>query len=170
MSLILQLLRFCIVGGLNTFVDILIFNVLIWKFPTHDGILLIFYNSLAYMIGAINSFCWNKLWTFKHHSRVTMNQLVRFALVTGLGIICNDAFLWLATTILTSLSLNSFLWTNVAKICAIAGSVAVSYLGMRFSVFTKNHEQTIAPPPSNPQLSPASHSLSVMLPAYNEEA
>jgi len=169
-SFFLQLLRFCIVGGINTFIDILIFNLLVWRFPTHDSMLLVFYNSLAYTIGAINSFCWNKLWTFKHHSRVTANQLVRFALVTSLGIICNDAFLWLATTILTSLSLNSFLWTNVAKIIAIAGSVAVSYLGMRFSVFTKKDKETIAPPPSNPRLSTVPHSLSVILPAYDEEA
>ena len=170
MSPLLQLLRFCIVGGLNTFVDVLVFNLLILGLPTQDNGLLVIYNSLAYLVGAVNSFCWNKLWTFQQRSSVTNGQLARFALVTSLGILCNDAFLWLATTLLTSFSLTSFLWVNVAKVCAIAGSVAVSYLGMRFSVFPKTYEVEISLPPSNPHLFISPRSLSVILPAYNEEA
>jgi len=169
-GLLVQLLRFCIVGGLNTFVDVLAFNLLVWGLPTHDSGLLVVYNSLAYLIGAVNSFCWNKVWTFKQRSSATNDQLTRFALVTSLGIICNDAFLWLATTILNSLSLNGFLWVNVAKISAIAGSVAVSYIGMRFSVFTKNEQDETLLPPSNRPLLMTPGSLSVVLPAYNEEA
>src|SRR5215471_2967956 len=128
----MQFLRFCIVGGLNTGVDLLAFNILIWMFPTQDSGLLVIFNSLAYSIGAINSFCWNKIWTFRQHSEASSDQFVRFALVTSLGIICNDAFLWLATSIFMSLSLTSIFWVNVAKVLAIAGSVTVSYIGMRF--------------------------------------
>lgn len=166
----MQLLRFCIVGGLNTFVDVLVFNLLVLGLPTQDSGLLVVYNSLAYLLGAVNSFCWNKLWTFKQRSSTTNEQLARFAFVTSLGILCNDAFLWLATTILTSLSLTSFLWVNVAKVSAIAGSVTISYVGMRFSVFTKHEEIESSLPPSNPRLLTHPRSLSVILPAYNEEA
>ncbi|MBV9259420.1 MAG: glycosyltransferase [Ktedonobacteraceae bacterium] len=169
-SVFLQILRFSIVGGLNTFIDILAFNLLVWGLPTQDPGLLIIYNSLAYLIGAVNSFCWNKLWTFKHRSKTTRAQIARFALVTTLGIICNDAFLWIATTLLTSLSLKSFLWTNVAKVSAIAGSVSVSYIGMRFSVFKKKDEEIIIAPSAPPRLFMVPRSLSVILPAYNEEA
>lgn len=168
--IVVQFLRFCAVGGMNTFVDVFAFNLLLWAFPTQDSGLLVIYNSLAYLIGAVNSFCWNKLWTFGQHSETTNNQIVRFALVTSLGIICNDAFLWLATTILTSLSLTSIVWVNVAKVCAIAGSVSVSYVGMRFGVFTKKEEVDMSLPPSKPWLITTPRSLSVILPAYNEEA
>ena len=164
-----QFLRFCIVGGLNTGVDLLAFNVLIWMFPTQDSGLLVLFNSLAYLIGAVNSFCWNKLWTFRQRSETSRDQIVRFALVTSLGIICNDAFLWLATTVFASLSLTSILWVNVAKVLAIAGSVTVSYIGMRFGVFTKNEEVDMSLPPSKPRLITVPRSLSVILPAYNEE-
>jgi len=168
--IVVQFLRFCAVGGLNTFVDVFAFNLLVWAFPTRDSGLLVIYNSLAYLIGAVNSFCWNKLWTFGQHSVTSNDQIVRFALVTSLGIICNDAFLWLATTILASLSLTSILWLNVAKVCAIAGSVSVSYVGMRFGVFTKKEEIDMSLPPSKPRLITTPRSLSVILPAYNEEA
>jgi putative flippase GtrA len=170
LSLFLQFLRFCLVGGLNTFVDVLVFNLIVWSFPTQDSGLLVVYNSVAYAIGALNSFCWNKLWTFRQRSSASGDQVTRFMLVTSLGIICNDAFLWLATNILTSLSLSSFIWINVAKISAIAGSVAVSYIGMRFSVFTKSEVDDMQYPPSNPPFVIVPGSLSVILPAYNEEA
>jgi len=168
--IVLQILRFCVVGGLNTFVDVLAFNLLIWMFPIQDSGLLVIFNSLAYLIGAVNSFFWNKLWTFRQRSEATNNQIARFALVTSLGIICNDAFLWLATTIFTPLSLTSILWVNVAKVCAIAGSVTVSYVGMRFGVFTKKEVIDVSLPPLKPQLITTPRSLSVILPAYNEEA
>lgn len=170
MGIFSQLLRFCIVGGLNTFVDVLVFNLLVWGLPTQDSGLLVIYNSLAYLVGAVNSFCWNKLWTFKQRSSATNDQVARFIFVTSMGIICNDAFLWLATTILTSFSLNSFLWVNIAKFSAIAGSVTISYVGMRFSVFNKNEEIEMSLPPSNPLLFTNPRSLTVILPAYNEEA
>lgn len=168
-SVVFQIMRFFVVGGLNTFVDLLVFNLLVWGLPTQDNGLLIVYNSFAYLIGAVNSFLWNKLWTFRQRSSATNDQVARFAVVTSLGIICNDVFLWLATTILNSLSLSSFLWINVAKISAIAGSVAVSYVGMRFSVFTKKELPDLNLPPSNPQVLHPVRSLSVILPAYNEE-
>lgn len=170
LGLLWQFMRFCVVGGLNTFVDLLIFNLLVWGLPTQDSGLLVVYNSAAYAIGALNSFCWNKLWTFRQRSSATSDQATRFVLITSLGIICNDAFLWLATTVLTSLSLTSFVWINIAKMSAIAGSVAVSYVGMRFSVFTKSELDEVQYPPSNPPFVTVPGSLSVILPAYNEEA
>ncbi len=169
-SIVVQFLRFCVVGSLNTLVDVLAFNLLIWMFPTQDSGLLVIFNSLAYLIGAVNSFCWNKIWTFRQRSEASNVQIIRFALVTSLGIICNDAFLWLATTIFMSLSLTSILWLNVAKVCAIAGSVTVSYIGMRFGVFTKKEEVDMSLPPLKPRLISTPRSLSVILPAYNEEA
>lgn len=167
---VVQLFRFGFVGGINTFIDVVAFNILVWIFPTNDASQLVLYNTVAYLAGAINSFFWNKLWTFEQRSRITKGQVIRFAIVTGFGVLCNDAFLWLATTILNWLSIGGFFWTNVAKITAIAGSMSISYLGMRFGVFTKSGEKSATQP--LPVLRPmiAPQSLSVILPAYNEEA
>ena len=166
-----QLLRFGFVGGLNTVIDILAFNILLWMMPTQNATTLLMYNSLAYLIGAANSFYCNKLWTFEQRSQVTQQQLVRFALVTGLGILCNDVFLLLATSLLTHLSLAGILWTNGAKVSAIACSFMISYIGMRFTVFTQS-ERSTEPllPPARPHMFITPRSLSVVLPAYNEEA
>ena len=167
-----QLVRFGFVGGLNTLIDILAFNLLLWMVPTQNATMLLVYNSLAYLIGAANSFYCNRLWTFEQRSHVTRKQLVRFAVVTGLGILCNDLFLLLATNLLTQLSLSGVLWTNGAKVSAIACSFLVSYIGMRFTVFTHSEHTVVERllPPERPHLFMTPRSLSVILPAYNEEA
>ncbi len=169
-ELVNQLLRFCAVGGLNTFIDLLAFNVLVWLLPTTHVHILVLYNSLAYLIGAINSFFCNKLWTFEHRSKVTGRQVKRFAFVTLVGIACNDILIWLATSALTAASLSGFFWTNSAKVAAIAGTFAISYIGMRFSVFNARNRETQATPPRHQPLLMTPRSLSVILPAYNEGA
>src|SRR5229473_2405525 len=59
-----QLVRFGIVGVLNTTIDIVTLNILLWRFPTHNANLLLVYNTIAYTLGALNSFALNKYWTF----------------------------------------------------------------------------------------------------------
>src|SRR5216684_1394283 len=81
-STLRQFLRFGLVGGLNTIVDLLILNVLLWLFPIQHTSLLIIYNSIAYGIGAINSFVLNKYWTFGHRKHTTPAELLRFVVTT----------------------------------------------------------------------------------------
>src|SRR4051794_38968317 len=66
-----QILRFGLVGGVNTLVDLLVLNGLLLLFPTTRTLMLLAYNSLAYSIGAINSFLLNKHWTFGHWQKTT---------------------------------------------------------------------------------------------------
>lgn len=168
-KIIFRGLRFCIVGGMNTGLDILVFNFFLFAFPTENNTLLLGYNSLAYFVGAFNSFYWNKYWTFKEKGLATFGQIQRFALVTSLGIACNDCFLWLVSQIFTAVHVNGVLWSNLAKILAIGGSFLVSYLGMHFGVFRTTQEMDKRMN-NRPIIRSFQKSISVILPAYNEEA
>lgn len=131
-----QLLRFGTVGGLNTGIDILIFNVFLWIGPTQNTTYLLAYNSLAYAIGAINSFILNKYWTFQHKQHTTYGEVFRFAITTCCGILCNDVILWVVGTFLHPVMINATVWANASKILAISGTFMLSFLGMRLWVFT----------------------------------
>jgi len=187
-----QFVRFALVGILNTSVDILLLNLLLWRFPTHNANLLLGYNSLAYMLGAINSFYFNKYWTFKQSKKTTSNQLLRFALISLLGIVCNDGIIWIVARVLHPCIASNFLWANVSKAVAIIGTAAVSYFGMRLWVFagssrektkvvaestaiypvrgeeeaSKVQEQDIQ---AKEQSMSIAYSLSIVMPAHNEE-
>ena len=187
-----QIVRFGIVGVLNTTVDIIALNILLWRFPTHDANLLLFYNSIAYILGALNSFGFNKYWTFKHNQAVTGSEIFRFAIVNIIGILCNDGIIWSVASILHAVIANHILWANASKGCAIIGTASVSYLGMRLWVFSRSQNgpsnakegrlTTRVPAPTrsgdihetwletNGSKMITKHSLSVIMPAHNEEA
>ena len=191
-----QLVRFGMVGILNTLIDVLTLNILLWLFPTHNANLLLIYNSLAYTLGALNSFSLNKYWTFKHKRSATRGEVVRFAIINVIGIFCNDITIWIVARILHPLISSNILWANVSKLSAIAVTFLVSYFGMRLWVFANAPQERQKKIPAvvntavpqtiggvsemihdtNQQKSETNglfvrtkYSLSVILPAHNEE-
>lgn len=132
-----QVLRFCLVGGLNTILDLLLFNCLLWVFPTADPVNLIVYNSLAYAFGGINSFVLNKYWTFRHRQSIDPGEVTRFIITTLAGICVNDILLWIFSNAIHWQDINPTLWANVSKVIAIFGTFLISYSGMRLWVFSK---------------------------------
>ena len=179
-----QMVRFGMVGVLNTLVDVVVLNFLLWYFPTRNANFLLIYNSIAYTIGAVNSFGLNKYWTFQHKQRVDGGELTRFALINVVGICCNDGILWLMAGLLHPSIGSSLLWANASKLAAVVGTAIVSYLGMRLWVFasvgqgqgkklsdasrltvgTQAHETQI-----KGGMAGIKYSLSVVMPAHNEE-
>ena len=133
-----QFTRFSAVGLLNTLIDVITLNILLWRFPTHSANLLLVYNTCAYCLGALNSFCLNKYWTFKLRNALNGGEVARFAVMSVTGILCNDSLLWLVARLLHPLIVNELLWANISKGMAIAGSMTISYLGMRLWVFSKS--------------------------------
>jgi putative flippase GtrA len=130
-----QILRFAIVGGLNTTIDLLVFNAFLWIMPTSETRLLLVYNSAAYIAGSINSFLLNRHWTFRYRERFSIREIVRFIALVVPGILCNDMLLWLASSSLEGA--HTFLWANLSKLIATGGTVLISYLGMRLWVFIR---------------------------------
>jgi putative flippase GtrA len=139
-----QLVRFSTVGGLNTALDLLTLNGLLWLFPTNNALTLVLFNSLAYAVGAINSFLLNKYWTFGHKKSSAWREVQRFVITTALGVACNDILLWCANRVFQALLAHSPLWVNASKLVAIAGTVLVSYFGMRLWVFVNTTGTTDA--------------------------
>ncbi len=203
-----QVLRFGLVGGLNTIVDLLILNMLLLLFPTSSTRMILIYGAIAYSLGAVNSFLLNKYWTFGYRQRTTWREVVRFIVTTLCGIGWSSIILWLASNALHPLLMNATIWANASKVIAISGTALISYLGMSLWVFVnkarKEQTQLNTPVPTRgdervptrygtkealserqrlnassgyeqsgaieygDELS-SSHSISVVLPAYNEE-
>ena len=132
-----QLCRFCLVGGLNTGIDLLVLNGLLLLWPTQDTGHLLAYNSFAYAFGAVNSFILNKYWTFQKKQQTTPREVLRFALITICGIVCNDIILWIAGRFLHPVMINATIWANASKVLAISGTFIISYVGMRLWVFAR---------------------------------
>src|SRR5258708_35899380 len=79
-----QFRRFCLVGGANTAVVLLMLNVLLWRLPTNSAQVLVVYNSVAYTSGALSSFFLNNYWTFGRKQRTTRREVLRFIISLSL--------------------------------------------------------------------------------------
>src|SRR5437588_10770317 len=134
-SLFWQAVRFVIVGVSNVTIDVLTLNLLLLSFPTPNMGVLLLYNSVAYALGAFNSYVLNKHWTFHSRRATTGSELLRFAIVNVAGILCSDCIIWIMAGILQPVAANAILWANASKGAAIMGTAMLSYLGMRLWVF-----------------------------------
>ena len=130
-----QFLRYCLVGGVNTFIDLLMLNVFLWRLPTHNAQVLVLYNSVVYTSGAVSSFFLNKYWTFRRKQRITWREVVRFTISLCCEVLYSSALVWLAGKALQPLIANPTLWGNASKLLAVAVGAVISYSFMRFWTF-----------------------------------
>lgn len=133
-----QFARFGLVGCVNTTIDLLVLNGLLQLWPGQNIARLLLFNSVAYACGALNSFVFNRYWTFQCPGRPKARETARFILITLAAISCNDLILWFMSKILHPAYLNPTLWANISKVAAIGGTILVSYLGMRLWVFVQS--------------------------------
>src|SRR5260370_7312614 len=94
-STIWQFLRYCLVGGANTLLGLLVLNVLLWGFPPKNVLILVVYNSVAYSGGAVTSFFLNKYWTFRRKQRTTRREVVCFVNILALEILYRNCLVGL---------------------------------------------------------------------------
>jgi len=135
-----QVGKFGIVGVINTFVDIGIFNFL--KFII--GLSTVFANIISVSAAIVNSYIWNKKWTFRDKEKNVSKQFVVFVVLSLGGLIINTVVLMfltqsftypsdLAVNIVHFLKLNSFfsdsfVFFNFAKITAILFSMVWDFI------------------------------------------
>ena len=135
-----QFLRYCLVGGVNTGVDLLMLNILLWCFPTHNVQVLVAYNSVAYSCGALSSFFLNKYWTFRRTQRPTAREVVRFVISVLLEVLYSNVLIWLAGKALQPFIPNITLWGNASKLVSVVVGTVISYTFMRFWTFANGSQ------------------------------
>ncbi|KLU63857.1 GtrA-like protein [Desulfosporosinus acididurans] len=118
----LEFIKFCIVGAVNTGIDLVVFAVL-----SSWGFSLLMAHSLSYTCGGLNSFLLNRKWTFKQSSH-TSGQLSKFLLLN---------FLTLMITYVLMVGVNKYLaWPMIiCKIAAIGAGLGLNFAGNRLWVF-----------------------------------
>lgn len=84
----MQLLRFAAIGSLNTALDFVILNFITKSFDITSGVELGILNAVSFVFAIIQSYLWNRAWTFAENKGVAIFQnFVRLVLVGGLGFV-----------------------------------------------------------------------------------
>lgn len=130
------------VGASNAFVDLFVLNALILLIPTRSTKALLFYNTVAVICAILNSYIWNKRFTFAHMSDGSRGEQVRFLGQAAVNLVLNDVIVvGLSGYLRVAKSVPWMLSSNAAKGLAMLVSSIASYLFMRMLVFKKNQKK-----------------------------
>lgn len=123
------LLRFCTVGLGNTAVDFTVFFLL-----TLGGAPFLLAQALSYGAGVVNSFIFNRKWTFRMTDSASVAELARFLTVNGLSLLISSGMLYMLQDV-------GHLPLWLGKFAATGGGILVNYAGSRLWVFTKTEKK-----------------------------
>jgi putative flippase GtrA len=130
-----QFVKFFIVGIVNTGLDFILFNFLIWLTKIYQGEWLGLLNFIAFSLATINSYFLNKFWTFK---KKESSSFLKFFLISLIGCAINTSIVYyIATFVSPFFNVSQLLWVNIAKLLAILISMCWNFIGYKFWVFQK---------------------------------
>lgn len=135
--LFFQLLRFGIVGGLNTGIDFAITNALSYVTGITGGSRIIPIKGIAFLAANVNSYLLNKKWTFNDHSSGEgAKKFSVYLSVSIIGALINISTVYLITTYTEPMfGLSDTKWLNVANLAATALSLVWNFVGYKLIVF-----------------------------------
>lgn len=134
-----QFSRFVVVGFMNTAIDFLVLNLLMWQTGIYSGRWIILLNTIAFGAAVTNSYFWNKYWTFKaKETPIGSKEVSQFLIVSLIGVAINSGIVFGLTTFIPPIfGLSKELWANLAKAVATGVALFWNFLGYKFVVFKK---------------------------------
>lgn len=133
-----KIIRFLLVGCLNTLVDFLIYNLMLFLTPD-TKVFTAIAAALGYGCGIVCSFLLNKNWTFRDDTGDWKPAFLKFLLV-------NLASLGIKTLLITVLStrMPDILFVsgeNVAWVLGTGVTLILNFLGSNFFAFSHQNQQ-----------------------------
>lgn len=95
-----QLIKFAIVGAVNTIIDWLVYWLIITVTGWNVQILKQLAKALSFTVSATSSYIMNRQWTFRSTNSNISREALKFFLVSSFGLVLNNLFFYIITGIL----------------------------------------------------------------------
>lgn len=130
--------KFIVIGLANTAIDFGILNLLIFLTGIERGHLYSIFKSISFMVGTINSYLWNKFWTFEStENKWAGKQFFQFISISLVGFGINVAAASFVVNFIGPVGgISLRLWANIGAFVAIVISVFWNFFGYKFIVFS----------------------------------
>lgn len=134
--IILQVARFFLVGTLNTFIDLVVLNLLIWVSGIASGVFFSVFKAVSFLFATVNSYFWNKFWTFEKREAPRSEEFLKFLVVTAVGLLINVGVASFVVNIIRpQFGLGEKIWATFGAIVAAFFAFVWNFLGSKFIVF-----------------------------------
>lgn len=128
--------KFSIIGSLNFLVDIIILNSLSYITGFNKGFFAAVFSAISFLIANINSYYFNRKWTFKDNSENSRYKV--FLTVSIIGVFINVIVVYGFTEYLSQPYFSDTVWMNISKIIATGLVVFFNYFSYKKYVFNGN--------------------------------
>ncbi len=133
---IYQAAKFALVGALNTFIDFGVLNLLILATGISRGALFVVFAGTSFVAAVVNSYLWNKFWTFNDESGENTKEFAQFLFVSVVGLGLNaGAASFIVNIIGPQAGIADAVWANIGKLIGILFSLVWNFVGYKFWVF-----------------------------------
>ncbi|XOB40566.1 MAG: GtrA family protein [Candidatus Nealsonbacteria bacterium] len=128
-----------LVGILNSSIDMGVFDCLTWFFSIASGWMPVLFKTVSFGCGAVNSYFWNKFWTFqKRDTQDKTKEAVQFFLVTFGGLLIHTTVIYVMVNIIgVKFGVSERMWASIGNMIAIFTGFVWNFLGYKFLVFKK---------------------------------
>lgn len=136
---IFQMGKFVSVGLSNTAIDFGVLNFLMFLFGITTGRGYSIFKGISFIAAVINSYLWNKFWTFKKREIKGMErEFLQFLIVASIGFGINVAIASFINNIIgPQFGVPPKFWANISAIFAILAGMIWDFLGYKFIVFKR---------------------------------
>lgn len=135
----IQFVKFGIVGGLNSLIYLGALNLLITASGIATGLGYTTFVSAAFIVSVTNSYIWNKYWVFKaSQSGGGSGEFIKFVLVNLVGFAINvGAASFVVNVIGAPAGVSASVWANIGAVSAVFITLFWNFIGMKFIVFKR---------------------------------
>lgn len=129
-----QAAKFFLVGVLNTFIDLGVLNLFIFLSGVASGSLFSVFKGIGFVIAVVNSYYWNKIWTFG----ARQGGFISFFLVSAVGLLINVGVASLVVNVIgPPPTVAPSAWANIGGLIATLIALVWNFVGYKFIVFKK---------------------------------
>lgn len=138
---IMEIAKFAAIGGLNTLLDLGVLNVLIIFTGIATGYQYSLFKGISFVAANINSYFWNKHWTFNSQNAGNVKEFAEFFAVSIIGLGINIGIASFVVNFFSApAGISPELWANIGAISATLVSLVWNFIGYKVVVFKKNEK------------------------------
>ncbi|MEP7162471.1 MAG: GtrA family protein [Candidatus Moraniibacteriota bacterium] len=134
-----QFAKFGLIGVANTVIDVGIYNLFITLTDISSGPLIVVFKTLSVFTAIINSYIWNKYWSFEQKETAEVSkEFGQFLAVSLTGLLINVGITYLVVNVVGSpKGMDPKIWANVGALTASLVGFGWNFVGYKFFVFKK---------------------------------
>lgn len=136
-SVVYQFAKFVLVGGLSFLIDMGILNFLIFYTGISVGLTQSAFKGISFTAAVINSFVWNKYWTFgRSKTHTVRKEFIQFLIVSIIGFLINLGVDYFFVNIVHPFfGMPAKSWAQFSAMIAAIIALVWNFIGYKFIVF-----------------------------------